>query len=161
MPFRRREQVPGAVPSGGNALDLARFHASVRAPDSGEVHVIWQAYCYGPSAATAAQGLIKRLRHGIPGQLEPSSWALETYQVVTCENRAYWWNSGSVTEELLLTDRVPHPGEFAAVWETYIRAPSFDDAVRAAGEQLLDSAIPARLAVTDSSGRTEAMTIGA
>jgi hypothetical protein len=161
MPFSWRRQESSSTPPADDAFNLARFHASTRVPDSDEVHLIWQVYCYGPNAIAATQGLLNRLRHGIPGQLEPSSWVNQVFQVITSENRTYCWDSGSVTEELLLTDRIPNPGEFAVLWEGYVRAPSIRDAARKSGEQLLDPSLPAQFVVTDSAGRTVTMTIEA
>jgi hypothetical protein len=74
--------------------------------------------------------------------------------VVTPDGRAYWWDSGTLTDELLLNARLPEAGEYALTWDAVIRDVSAENAVRTAGAMLAGDGKHPVFGLTDCAGRT-------
>lgn len=145
---------PPAVPGpeedpAGTAPDWSRLHVSARPPATGEAHVVWQRYAAGPGPAETARQVIGGIRASLPG-----SWLREPFAILLANGRAYWWDGGSITDELLLTDRLPAQGEFAVVWDVYVVGATFDELARRAAAHLSQ---PIRVAITDGAGITSTL----
>jgi hypothetical protein len=129
---------PGAVRTARPSNPEA-YGARTELPSEHHFYVAVQARMYGSTPEEAAE----KFR----SWMAQESWVTHTYQVVNSAGQAYWWNSGSWSEEWLL---VPAGGTGHIVtWDTIV--PCVPDApnetVRAAAEQLQSEAQAGNLEV--------------
>ncbi len=146
--------LPDELPSGVPVVRTARpqdvrlYGVQSELPAAGQLYVATQWLLTGNSVEASAE----RLRD----VCAEVSWVSLPYQAVTHDGRAYFWNSGSFSEEWLL-GKVAEPYAYAVVWDTEVEHVGDGHAsIQIAGERLVAAARDGTMEfrVTEASGQS-------